>query len=78
MYLCVCVCVCVANWENRNEFSVTSVSVSQTIKADRREGCGTVRYDMVWYGTATGHALYMPCTFHPLLPLGIRTGILSD
>lgn len=32
----------------------------------------------VWRGVATGHALYMPCTFHPLLPLGIRTGISSD
>lgn len=32
MFVC-CASVCVSNWENRNEFSVTSTSVVQTIEA---------------------------------------------
>lgn len=80
--VCDCGCVCVSNWENRNEFSVTSVSVSQTIEPDRTAGgCERVRWNGcgMWHIPDTrAHALYMPATFYPLLPLGIRTGILSD
>lgn len=79
--------------KTRNEFSVTSTSVLQTIenqkptdrqtdkvKATRILIQGTGERVQEEGGVVCGmwHALYMPGTFYPLLPFGISTGILSD